>query len=93
MSSPTREFDLLLRSPSLIETGLAQEFLSEAGIPSLLHPQDSREAFVLSWNPLDAPDLYVPKGQGERAELLLRATWGEETMRRLRPASSSGEIA
>jgi hypothetical protein len=91
MSSPRDEYDLLLETPSLIESEMAQELLSEAGIPSLLHPVDSREAFVLSHHPFDAPDLYVPKGMRDRAEQILRAAWSEEAIERSFPSAQAKE--
>jgi hypothetical protein len=77
MASPRDEYDLVLRAPSLIESELAQQLLEEAGIMSLLHPVDSREAFALSRHPFDAPDLFVPNGMGERAEAVLGEAWAD----------------
>jgi hypothetical protein len=83
MTSARDELDLLLRAPNLVESELAQELLTAAGIPSLLHPVDSREAFALSRGPLDAPDLYVPRGMHDRAEAVLREAWTDESLEKL----------
>ena len=89
MDSPIRDFDPLLSSTNPVEASLAQELLAEAGIPCLLHPLDSREAFVLCWNPLDAPALYVPRGQRWAAAKVLREAWGDEVFER---AASPGRV-
>jgi hypothetical protein len=83
MTSPRNDLDLLLRSPNLVECEMAQELLAAAGIPSLLHPVDSREAFALSRHPFDAPDLYVPRGMHDRAEAVLREAWTDESLEKL----------
>jgi hypothetical protein len=77
MASPRDEFDRLLEAPSFIDSELAQQLLAEAGIPTFLHPVDSREAFALSRHPFDAPDLYVPKGELAHARAVLRDAWGD----------------
>jgi hypothetical protein len=82
MHTPRDEFDRLLESPSLIESELAQQLLREVEIPTLLHPVDSREAFVLSRHPFDAPDVYVPRGMRARAEAVLRDAWAESSLER-----------
>jgi hypothetical protein len=91
MTSTRDELDLLLKAPNLIESEMAQELLSGAGIPSLLHPLDSREAFVLSRHPFDAPDLFVPKGMRAKAEAVLREAWTGDSLDRLLPGASSEE--
>jgi hypothetical protein len=88
MGAPRDEFDRLLASPSLIESELAQQLLREAGIPTLLHPLDSREAFALTRHPFDAPDLYVPRGMRARAESALRDAWGGPALERSLVATS-----
>jgi hypothetical protein len=77
MASARDEFDRLLEAPSFIDSELAQQLLAEAGIPTFLHPVDSREAFALSRHPFDAPDLYVPKGELDHARAVLRDAWGD----------------
>ena len=91
MTSPRDEYDLVLKAPNLVETELAQQLLEEAGIPSLLHPVDSRETFALSRYPFEAPDLYVPKGMRERAEAVLRAAWSDRAQAPSEPGGDAGE--
>jgi hypothetical protein len=93
MGTPRDEFDRLLASPSLVESELAQQILREAGIPALLHPQDSREAFALTRHPFDAPDLYVPRGMRARAASILRDAWGSTALEHLLASTSPKEGA
>jgi len=80
MPAPLHKFDLLLAAPDAVEAELARGILAAHGIPCLLHGQDRdfAELGCAAHRVASRPDLYVPKGAGERARALLDEAWGEE---------------
>ncbi len=84
MSSPHDDFDRVLAAASPDALELARQLLAEAGIPSLAHGPDFDVAQLGSaaHNVLRRQDLFVPKGEGERARALLREAWGEDSVPR-----------
>jgi hypothetical protein len=78
MTLPLSDYAVLLRLPGEVEIDLAQELLGSAGIPTLLHPRDSRGLMANAVLPFESPDLYVPRDQRAKAEAILREAWGDE---------------
>jgi hypothetical protein len=93
MGSKNSEFDLLLEAPDSTTAKLAQDVLEQAGIPSMLAENASdtiHHAYGL--RSLDArPNLFVPKGQRDRALSLLRETWDREALTDEIALSAAGE--
>jgi hypothetical protein len=77
MGSPRTDFDLILESPDPIEAELARGILHAAGIPSYLHGQDRgfSDLGCAAHRFVSRPDLFVPRGAGERAREVLAAAW------------------
>ena len=77
MSSPGRDFAVLLSAPEPVEAEMARDLLAERGIPSLLHGQD-RDLAELGHAVHAAvarPDLYVPASALGRARAVLDEVW------------------
>lgn len=91
MGSMRDDYDLLLEAPNATEAALAQELLTEAGIPSLLHGRDRdvAELGVATHGRLTFHDLFVPKGTRERARKVLDESW---TTERLADDAAVGEL-
>lgn len=79
MRSLEQDYDLVLRAPNAVEASMAKELLESSGIPCFLHGRDRDMAELGAGvhNALTRPDLFVPKGMGERAKKVLDATWSE----------------
>ena len=82
MGSPRNEFDLLLEAPDPIEAEMARTLLASAGIPCLIHGQDRdfAELGCAGHRTIARPDLFVPRGLGERARALLQEAWDERSL-------------
>lgn len=82
MSSPYRDYDLLLEAPSPVDAALAKDLLAEQGIPSYLHGRDRDMAELGAGvhNALTRPDLFVPKGAREKARAILDEAWNEREL-------------
>jgi hypothetical protein len=77
MSSPSREFAVLLSAPDPVEAEMARDLLARRGIPSMLHGQD-RDLAELGHavhTAVARPDLYVPRAALEPARAALAETW------------------
>jgi hypothetical protein len=89
----SQDHALLLAAPSRLTAELAMNLLSSAGIPSLVHPDDTgsphgRAAATRLVSSV-RPDLYVPKHEHVRARALLTEAWGEARLRSLEPREAS----
>lgn len=78
MASPSEEFDRILTGADPVQIELARSLLEAAGIPSLAHGPDFDVAELgrAAHDVLRHQDLFVPRGQGERALDVLEAAWG-----------------
>ena len=77
MSSPGRDFAVLLSAPDPVEAEMARDLLAERGIPSMLHGQD-RDLAELGHavhTAVARPDLYVPASALVRARAALDDAW------------------
>jgi hypothetical protein len=82
MSSPDRDYDLLLEAPSAVDAALAKDLLEARGIPSFTQGRDRDLAELGAGvhNALTRPDLYVPKGMREKARAVLDEAWSAERL-------------
>lgn len=82
MSSPGRDFAVLLAAPDPVEAEMARDLLAERGIPSMLHGQDRDLAELGHAGHLAVarPDLYVPASALERARALLDEVWDRSAL-------------
>jgi hypothetical protein len=78
MAKPSEEFDRVLTGADPVQIELARGILEDAGIPCLEHGPDFDMAELgrAAHDVLRHQDLFVPRGQGERALDLLEAAWG-----------------
>ncbi len=93
MRAATADFDLLLDGSDETTARLAQHVLDEAGIPSLIAERPSEtiyHAYGLR-SPDARVDLFVPKGERERAASLLRETWDRDALTDEIALSATGE--
>lgn len=82
MSSSYGDFDLVLEAATPADLELARQLLQDAGIPSLAHGPDFDVARLGSaaHGMVRRQNLYVPKGERERARAVLREAWGEDSV-------------
>ena len=73
---------MLLAAPNSIEAQMARELLDEAGIPSILwgKDRDLAELGAVVHNVLTRPDLYVRKGERDRANAVLDKAWDKDAL-------------
>ena len=87
MPSPAKEFDLVLSGADPVTVELARNLLTAAGIPSLEHGPDFDVVELgASHDVVRHQDLYVPRGEKQRALDVLESAWGEL------PKSETGEL-
>jgi hypothetical protein len=87
MGSPYKDYDLLLQAPNPVEAALAKDLLAAQGIPCFVHGRD-RDMAELGAGVHDAltrPDVFVPKGELERARAILDAAWSAEPITEATP--------
>ncbi|MBK7874905.1 MAG: DUF2007 domain-containing protein [Planctomycetes bacterium] len=77
MGSLNDDYDLLLTAPNPVEAALAKDLLAEHGIPSFTHgfDRDLADLGTGVHNAISRPNVYVPKGQRERAQAILAEAW------------------
>lgn len=82
MGSPATDYDLLLAAPDPFVAEMARGVLADAGIPSLIHGRDINvgELGASVQRAFTRPDLFVPKGAGARARVLLEEAFDEKAL-------------